>query len=432
MKKTFLFLTIFALILSPAFAGSFPDVPEDHANYEAIEYLDQHAIINGYDDGTFGPDNLVNRAEATKIIVGAYDISHEGTYEEKFPDVPDDQWFFPYVMGANKAGIISGYDDGTYKPGDNVNLAELLKIVVLASGAELPEVEEDVFLDVPADAWYAPHALYARENNVVLADEYGELNAEQSMTRASFAEVIYRMMIVMETGEPYPLHKNWDVYESSYLPFKIKYDGVTWQVIENKNEVVFFRADKGFGQFSPARMYPGTGLVRVTLDENAVGTGANAYFGNIKTVFSGAQYTEFTFGGMDALEVLYPDKRIVDWYVYTDDGVLAVYTEFGYGALGYQVKQYIKAMLSTLEYQHVETEDYSELLSEILSIVLVEGKGMENLDKLPDTLIIETDAIGVGTGPVDYYYSEAMDYTFKYERSVDVILDTRSGRTSAF
>jgi hypothetical protein len=149
----------------------------------------------------------------------------------------------------------------------------------------------------------------------------------------------------------------------------------------------------------------------------------------------GGLYTEFELDGLDALEILYPDDRTVDWYVYLETGdILVVYTEFGNGALGYQLTQYIKAMLTTFKYRAIDSEevDYSELLSEIFENVLVENTGMEMLDKLPDKLIIETDAIGVGTGPVDYYYSEGVDYTFKYERADDVILDTREGQTTAF
>ena len=52
--------------------------------------------------------------------------------------------------------------------------------------------------------------------------------------------------------------------------------------------------------------------------------------------------------------------------------------------------------------------------------------------KVRDAIIIETDAIGVGTGPIDYYYSEKIDLTIKYERSADVILDAREGRTTKF
>ena len=91
-------------------------------------------------------------------------------------------------------------------------------------------------------------------------------------------------------------------------------------------------------------------------------------------------------------------------------------------------------MLSTLEYINIDidAEDYSDLLSEILENILVENTGEDTLDLLPDSTIIETDTIGVGTGPVDYYYSESLDYTFKYERASDVILDYREGETTAF
>lgn len=419
-------------------AGSFPDVPADHENFAAVEYLDNNGIINGYQDGTFGPDNLVNRAEAAKIIVGAFGIDHSSNYEVLFPDVTKDQWFFPFVMSGKENGIINGHENGTFKPEDPVNLAETLKMVVLASNLELPsEVLEDVFLDVHPDAWYAPHALYARNKNVVFSDDYGNLHAEQSMTRAAFAEVIYRMMIVLENdGESFPLYINWPIYGSSVMPFQISYDNLEWEVIENDGEVIFFRPDNEFLQFSPGRLYLNSAVVWVTLDKNDNGMTRGQYFNNIRLAFPSAKYTEFGFKGFNALEVLYPDDRIVDWYIYLDNGdVLVVYTEYGNGVLGFQLQQIIGSMLNSLAYKEVGASggpDYSELLSDILLNVLVKEKGMEMLNMLPDKLIFETDAIGVGTGPVDYYYSVGVDQTFKYERSDDMILGTRKGKTSAF
>lgn len=438
MKKILLIIAGFLLLSSPAIAGSFPDVAEDHENFDAVEYLDSNGIINGYDDGTFGPDNLVNRAEAAKIIVGAFGIDHSASYEVLFPDVTKDQWFFPFVMSGREIGILNGYDDGKFKPENSVNLAETLKMVVLASDLELPsEVLEDVFLDVPMDVWYAPHALYSRNKNVVFSDDYGNLHAEQAMTRAAFAEVIYRMMIVLENnGEAFPLHTNWPTYGSNVVPFQMNYDNLEWEVIENDNEVIFFRPDNEFLQFSPGRVYLNSAVVWVTVDENDNEIARGQYFDNIRLAFPFAEYTEFGFKGFNALEVLYPNDRIVDWYIYLDNGdVLAVYTEYGNGVLGFQLQQIIGSMLNSLSYNdlgEIGGPDYSELIGEILLNVLVEGKGMEMLNMLPDKLIFETDTIGVGTGAVDYYYSEGVDYTFKYERSVDMILDTRKGQTSAF
>lgn len=435
MKKILFFVSFFLLSFT-AFAGSFPDVPQDHKNYEAIEYLDEKGIINGYADGTFGPSNLVNRVEALKMIVNALNIKHDETYDILFPDVKKDDWFFSYVMGAQKAAVVSGYKDGKFKPGDPVNLAETLKMVLSSAKIKFPIVSEDIYSDVKKNDWFAAYMMYSRNHNIILSDDYGAVHPDQSMTRAAFAEVLYRTLVVMENKEEaFPLDKNWIYYESKTLPFKMKYDSEWFIVIENKNEVVFFKPDKEFLQFSPVRTYPNSAVIRVTLDANDLNTTKVQYFTNIKSAFPDAKFEEFKFFDLNGLKVTYPNQKIMDWYIYLLNGdVLAIYTQHGNGILSYQLEQFINAMLTSLEYKEVkiDSKDYSDLLSEIFEGILVEGKGMELLNKLPDKQIIETDAIGVGTGPVDYYYSEEVDYTFKYERAADVILDKREGQTSAF
>jgi hypothetical protein len=438
MKRLLSFLLTFALFSMPVFAGSFPDVPEDHPNYEAIELLDDRDIVSGYEDKTFGPENLVNRAEAMKMIIEALEIDTNSDYSPEFDDVNEDDWHFKYVMTAKELGIVEGYDDGEFKPGDAVNLAETLKMLLLAAEVELEEkVEYDLFTDVDNDAWFAPHMAYAREKNIILADDDGAVFPAKDMTRAAFAEVVYRLIYVLENNyEAFPLDANWTYFTSDALPFKMKYDDVSWEIIENENEVVFFKADNDLLQFSPVRIYPNSAVVRVQLDVNSETVSREDYFDTLKTVFTGSEIQEFELNGLKAVEFVYPEDRIVDWYIYlADNSVLVVYTQYGPGILGYQLQQYVKSMLSTLEYSkivEVEVEDFSELLSEILSNILVEDAGLDMMEKLPDGLIIETDAIGVGTGPVDYYYSEKLDYTFKYERDSDIILDTRMGETTAF
>lgn len=438
MKKIILFSTIGLAFFAgnSAFAGSFPDVAQDYKNYSAIEYLDENEVINGYSDGTFKPDNLVNRAEALKIIIGALGIEHTSNYDVLFPDVLKEDWYFSYVMAAKELGVVSGYGDGKFRPTNTVNLAETLKMLFTAGSVSLPNVTSNVFVDVLKNDWFSPYALYAREHNIVLADDYGAASPSQSMTRGALAEVVYRMMIVKNNdGEAFPLHLNWAQYGSQTLPFKIKYDSDNWTLIEHEDEVVFLKPDKEFLQFAPTRIYPGSAVVTVTLDENEMSISGAQYFSNIKNAFSGANYTEFNFGEFGALEVLYSEEKIVDWYIYLNDGkVLTVYTQYGNGLIGFQLQRIIQSMLDTLEYHAVsgDSPDYSALLSQILENILVEGEGMEMLNLLPDKMIIETDTIGVGTGPVDYYYSEGVDYTFKYERAADVLLDSRSGRTTTF
>lgn len=438
MKKFLVLFSLFFVSASVVFAEGFPDVKDDNEHFVAIKYLVDKGILNGYKDGTFKPDELVNRAEATKIIVKAFNIPYDKTFESSFPDVKKDDWFFPFVMASKEAGLLAGYKDGKFKPANNINLAETLKIIEIAGNAKIPEtVESNIFLDTTKDDWYAVYALYARDHNIVLSDDYGNLHAEQPMTRQAFAEVVYRMMIVSEkNGESFPLYTNWTTFSGKYLPFQIKYDDKTWTAVENKNEVIFYRIDKEFLQFSPAKIYQNSGRVWVTLDKNDANMTSAQYFSNLKLAFPGANYTEFKLHGLSAMEVLYPKERTVDWYIYLDNGkVLVAYTEFGSGVLGFKLQQYIKAMLATFEYKSLADDnapDYTEVLNEIYSKILVEGKGMTALNKLSDKTIIETDSIGVGTGPVDYYYSAEVNKTFKYERNSDTILDKRDGKTSTF
>lgn len=437
MKKIFLFLVVFIFASIPAWAASFPDVVEDHYNYEAVEYLAGKKVVNGYPNGTFGPENLVNRAEAMKMITLAIKISVSGEFEILFPDVKKEDWFFSYVMAAKKSGIIKGYADGKFKPQNPVTLAEALKMLIESVDVELPKVTKDIFVDVKEDDWFAPYMLYAKTNNLIFADARGGVQPNQSLNRAAFAEIVYRMMIVIENeNKPFPIEQNWDEYLGETIPFKIKYDSEKWEIIETPSAVSFVRYDNDFLQFSPFRIYPNSAVVTVTLDLNENGTAKEQYFTNIKAAFKNAEYTNFDLGSLKALEVYYPDKRTTDWYIYlANETVLVVYTQHGDGALALQHQQFIKAMLGTFDYNAITKQsspDYSELLDKIFKNILIEDKGMETLDLLPDKKIIETDTIGVGTGPVDYYYSISVDYTFKYEREGDVILDKRKGNTTAF
>jgi hypothetical protein len=306
---------------------------------------------------------------------------------------------------------------------------------MLAAGFEASETPtSNVFTDVLASDWFSAYALFARDKNILLGDNEDNVFPGEPVTRAKFAELIYRSHVVKaNNNKAFSLSTNWKLYESIRLPFSMKYDDENWQLIENEDEVIFFKPDEELGQFAPVRIYPNSAIVRVTIDDNALNLDEEAYFENIKEVFPGASFKNFTMDGLQALEVSYSDTRTIDWYIYLpndDDEVLAIFTEYGDGVLSYQLPKIIKAMLGTLEYLQVDDDIID--LSTVFENILVEGKGKEMLDALWDSYIIETDAIGVGTGPVDYYYTGTYDYTFKYERASDVILDKREGETSAF
>lgn len=121
-------MTVF--ISTTAFAA-FSDVTASNIYYEAISYAEDLGIVQGYKDGTFLPDASINRVEFTKvIIVTEYTQAQiDSCNSVSFTDVGDGAWYAPYVCVAEINGIVNGYPDGTYKPPNLINFAEAAKII---------------------------------------------------------------------------------------------------------------------------------------------------------------------------------------------------------------------------------------------------------------------------------------------------------------
>ncbi len=194
------FIVAYTLTINTSSATkTFSDVPVTHPNYEAIMYLEARGIINGHPDGTFRPQDIVNRAEALKIILGGIgigiDIDNDGT-NSIFPDVKKSDWFAPYVTTATRLKIINGYPDGTFKPGQTLNLAENLKILVLGVDIDVNKifVTESPYADVSPHDWFGRYFVFAKATNLIDADNQNKAYPGQGMTRGSLAEAMYRLL----------------------------------------------------------------------------------------------------------------------------------------------------------------------------------------------------------------------------------------------
>lgn len=131
-------LIIASLMALPvlAFAASFTDVPSTHPHREAIEKLADAGVISGNPDGTFRPGDPVNRAAILKMLylAGGLEASGKASAKQCFPDVPADSWFATYVCDAAARGFVKGYADGKFWPGRPVSRAEALKLTVAVLG----------------------------------------------------------------------------------------------------------------------------------------------------------------------------------------------------------------------------------------------------------------------------------------------------------
>ena len=147
MRKTDVFriTAIFSLMVLISGAAVFAATPPDIAGkpYEgAVAALAEKGIITGDVDGNFYPDSSLTRAQFCSIIVRAMKApvaTVEGTPTQAaktsgFPDMEGYSWAEGYIAYAIEKGVVTGYPDGTFKPGSNVSMSELITMTLRAAG----------------------------------------------------------------------------------------------------------------------------------------------------------------------------------------------------------------------------------------------------------------------------------------------------------
>lgn len=115
---------------------------------------------------------------------------------QNFSDVDPGAWYAPYVKKGLENQIIGGYPDGTFQPEQIINRVEALKMVLLEENHELPvTIDTPPYSDVPVDVWFSPYAEVSKERGLILEDRAaGALNPDEPMNRGDFAELIYRLL----------------------------------------------------------------------------------------------------------------------------------------------------------------------------------------------------------------------------------------------
>jgi len=205
MKKILVSVLIALAAVPQALAvnSAFTDVPQSHPNYVAITYLNTQGVVNGYDDGTFKPEQLVNRAEALKILlVGNATKINEDVTNVSFSDIKSSDWFTKYIETAKAMGFVNGNPDGTFAPARNVSRAEYLKMLLNINGFKPDNwTGQGLFTDVPKDAWFAPYMNYAGQAGLITPDSGNNLFPGKEATRAEVAEIFYLLAVIRKGSD---------------------------------------------------------------------------------------------------------------------------------------------------------------------------------------------------------------------------------------
>ncbi|SES10526.1 S-layer homology domain-containing protein [Gracilibacillus ureilyticus] len=170
-------------------AASLPDVPNTHYAADHINALVEAGIITGYEDGTFRPERQVERAEAAVMLSKILGYDADSATSAGFTDVAADAWYANYVNVLANDGVIAGFEDNTFKPSDSLTRAEFATLVVQAYGIEIEEADHP-FTDVPADEWYTPYIETLYANNLIAGKTETSFAPEANIERADFAMLL--------------------------------------------------------------------------------------------------------------------------------------------------------------------------------------------------------------------------------------------------
>jgi hypothetical protein len=204
-----------------------------HWGFDQIASLIDEKIIDGYiqPDGTkkFEPENPVTRAEFLKLL--AKTAGEDITLAQggkSFNDVRSGEWYYSYVMWASRNNIVSGYEDGEFRPSNNITRQEMAIMIVnyLESQGMLPENVRKVpfsgeFLAVNPDGsgtliwdynWYpfndSSHiAEWALEDmqwmkylGIMRGDDLGNCNPSSNAKRAETAVILVNLIVRAESN----------------------------------------------------------------------------------------------------------------------------------------------------------------------------------------------------------------------------------------
>lgn len=174
-----------------------PVVFRDIANHWAKAQIERAAglgIVTGYPDGTFRPNGLVTRAEFAAMLIRALGMTTDAS---DAPDFRDDipAWARPVVAKAAEAGLVAGYEDGTFRPGNRIMRAEMTVMIIRALGREPAPDGRTSFADrerIPA--WAHPSVAEAVKLGLVRGRGGNRFVPNDHATRAEAVTLILAML----------------------------------------------------------------------------------------------------------------------------------------------------------------------------------------------------------------------------------------------
>lgn len=170
----------------------FLDVNSAHWAYSYIGELYTNGIVSGKNATSFDPDSKVTKEEFIKLLVETLDIKTDGSAAE-FADVSADAWYAPYVAAAAKAALITGKEDGTIGVGDYLTRQDVA--VLVSRAINVAVTGGSVYSDMDDASEYAKDAiLEVAAYGLITGYEDGSFKPMNTITRAESCAILCRLL----------------------------------------------------------------------------------------------------------------------------------------------------------------------------------------------------------------------------------------------
>jgi hypothetical protein len=162
---------------------------------DAIHYLSEKQIIVGKADDIFAPNDLISRAEFIKMVVIATNLNMKDGISS-FVDVQSAEWFAPYIVAAEKAGLILGNEKKQFNPNQSITRQDMAVILYRALDINQPLGLSSVnFADKHEISDYAlEQVAYFAERGIIKGVGNNCFAPMKNATRAQAAQMIYNIL----------------------------------------------------------------------------------------------------------------------------------------------------------------------------------------------------------------------------------------------
>ncbi len=200
-----------------ASASIFKDVSEDAWYYPYLVSNQKKQIITGYEDGTFRPQEFITRAQAAKIISRVINVENVGgTFKPQYEDVSPEHSAYNEIAALTKMGIFK--DGKNFHPNNSLTRAQLSKILVVMYDFSINQNEQVSFKDVPKDYWATPYIAFLTKTGISTGTTKTTFEPTKAVTRAQALVLLDKSAKYKEN--PTAFNVIYDPYSKQYKTIK--------------------------------------------------------------------------------------------------------------------------------------------------------------------------------------------------------------------